>query len=141
MRNHPPKPENVRLIAPSRDGGRSLSPARPDRALIEPPAQASLIRFTTKEAQDRDRLLFANPASTTRERLTLRVSYDEDWTWAASRVLNDGPSAYSSPAVLSDLTIGVLYERGDRSPYERLTFARVTLDWLTRGEDRVARAP
>jgi hypothetical protein len=39
MRNHPPKPDNFRMIARSDDGGRSLSAAVPDRALIEPPAQ------------------------------------------------------------------------------------------------------
>jgi sialidase-1 len=48
MRNHPPKPDNFRMIARSDDGGRTLSAAVPDRALIEPPAQASLIRFTTR---------------------------------------------------------------------------------------------
>jgi hypothetical protein len=39
MRNHPPKPDNFRMIARSDDGGRTLSAAVPDRALIEPPAQ------------------------------------------------------------------------------------------------------
>ena len=43
MRNHPPKPENFRLVATSTDGGRTLSETTADRALIEPPAQASLI--------------------------------------------------------------------------------------------------
>jgi sialidase-1 len=136
MRNHPPKPENFRMIARSDDGGRTLSAAAPDRALIEPPAQASLIRFSTANAQDRNRLLFANPASTTRERLTVRLSYDEGATWPISRVVNEGPAAYSSLAVLPDRSIGVLFERGEQSPYERITFARLTLRWLTHGSER-----
>ncbi len=133
MRNHPPKPENFRMIATSQDGGGTLSPAVPDRGLIEPPAQASLIRFSTAPAQDRNRLLFANPASTKRERLTVRVSYDEGASWAASRVVQEGPAAYSSLVVLPDRSIGLLFERGDRSPYERITFARFSLEWLEHG--------
>jgi sialidase-1 len=136
MRNHPPKPENFRMIARSTDGGRTLSAAVPDRALVEPPAQASLLRFSSAGNQDRNRLIFANPASTARERMTVRLSYDEGLTWAVSRVLHDGPSAYSSLAVLPARSIGLLFERGDRSPYERITFARFTLEWLTSGSDR-----
>jgi sialidase-1 len=136
MRTHPPKPENFRMIARSTDGGRTLSAAVPDRALVEPPAQASLLRFSSAGNQDRNRLIFANPASTARERMTVRLSYDEGLTWAVSRVLHDGPSAYSSLAVLPARSIGLLFERGDRSPYERITFARFTLEWLTSGSDR-----
>ena len=136
MRNHPPKPENFRMIARSTDGGRTLSAAVPDRALVEPPAQASLLRFSSASNQDRNRLIFANPASTARERMTVRLSYDEGVTWAVSRVLHDGAAAYSSLVVLADRSIGLLFERGDRSPYERITFARFTLEWLTSGSDR-----
>jgi sialidase-1 len=136
MRNHPPKPENFRMIAASADGGRTLSEAKPDPMLIEPPAQASLLRLSTAKAQDRDRLLFANPASKARERMTVRLSYDEGQTWPIARVLHEGPAAYSSLAVLPDRTIGVLFERGDRTPYERITFARFSLAWITGGSER-----
>jgi sialidase-1 len=135
MRNHPPLPENFRMIATSPDGGTTLSQARPDRALVEPPAHASLIRLTTDKTGDRNRLLFANPASAKRERLTVRVSYDEGATWSVARAVHEGPAAYSSLVALPDRTIGLLFERGDRSPYERITFARMTLDWLSDGKD------
>ena len=133
MRNHPPKPENFRMVAISVDGGRTLSPATPDRTLIEPPAQASLIRVTGGVAADRTRLVFANPASAARERLTVRVSDDEGASWPFARVIHDGPAAYSSLVALPDASIGLLFERGDKSPYERITFARLTLEWLTDG--------
>lgn len=110
---------------------------QPDAALIEPPAQASLLRLTNTTTHDRHRLLFANPASTKRERLTVRLSYDDGRTWPVSRVLHDGPAAYSSLVVTRDLDIGVLFERGAQNPYERITFARFTLEWLTDGNDRV----
>ena len=69
--------------------------------------------------------------------MTVRVSYDEGLTWPVARVIHEGPSAYSSLVVLPDGSIGLLFERGDRSPYERITFARLTLDWLTDGKDRI----
>jgi sialidase-1 len=117
MRNHPPKPENFRLVATSADRGQTLTAAAIDRALVEPPAQASIIRVAAGP------LLFANPASTKRERMTVRVSYDEGATWAVSRVIHVGPAAYSSLAELPDAAVGLLYERGERSPYEKITFA------------------
>ncbi|HMF59513.1 MAG TPA: sialidase family protein [Vicinamibacterales bacterium] len=137
MRNHPAKPENFRMIATSNDLGRTLSKAADDRALIEPPAQASLLRLTSAKRGDRDRLLFANPASTKRERLTVRLSYDEGTTWPVARVVAEGPAAYSSLVVLPDRSIGVLFEQGSRGPYERIAFARFTLEWLTDGKDRI----
>lgn len=136
MRNHPPKrPANFRIIGISADGGRTYAgPLREDRALVEPPAQASLIRYATSEIGGRNRLLFANPASARRERMTVRVSHDEGQTWAASRVVYEGHSAYSSLAVLPDGRIGLLYERGEKSAYERLTLATFPLDWLESGK-------
>ena len=130
MRNHPPKPENFRMVATSTDGGRTLSETTADRALIEPPAQASLITVRDEAAADRRRLIFANPASTRRERLTVRVSEDGGVTWPVARVVHEGPAAYSSLAALADGAIGLLFERGDRTPYERITFASLTRQWL-----------
>jgi len=136
MRNHPPKAENFRMVATSADGGRSWSQAKPDLALIEPPAQASLIRSTTVGADGRSRLLFSNPASARRERMTVRMSENEGATWPASRVVHEGPAAYSSLVVLPDGSMGLLFERGERSPYEKITFVRFTLQWLTEGKDK-----
>jgi sialidase-1 len=136
MRNHPPKPENFRMVATSGDMGRTLSTAVADRALIEPPAQASLLRLSTASRGGRNRLLFANPASTRRERLTVRLSYDEGTSWPVARVIAEGPAAYSSLVALPELSMGLLFEHGDQSPYEKITFARFTLEWLTAGTDR-----
>jgi acetyl esterase/lipase len=52
-------------------------------------------------------------------------------------VLHAGPAAYSSLVVLRDLSIGLLFERGQQSAYEGIAFAHFTLDWLTGGEDRL----
>ena len=64
------------------------------------------------------------------------MSDDEGVTWPIARVVHEGPSAYSSLAALPDGTIGLLFEQGDRAPYERITFARFGLEWLTKGKDK-----
>lgn len=118
--------KNRRAVARSRDGGLTWSPVTLDDALIEPVCQASLVRHS------KGKLLFSNPASARRENMTLRMTLDEGRTWPVSRVLYPGPSAYSSLAVLPNRSIACLYERGEKSPYERIVFVRVTLDWLSR---------
>ena len=56
--------------------------------------------------------------------MTVRLSYDEGKSWPVSRLVHEGPSAYSSLAILHDGTIGLLYEGGEEHPYEGITFAR-----------------
>ena len=133
-----------RARAWSHDGGESFGEVDWEDSMVEPPCQGSLVRCTTEQVQDRNRILFANPASTEgpggghggRRRLTVRLTYDECRSWPVSRLVHDGPSAYSDLAVAHDGTINCLYERGDRGlPYDRLALARFDLEWLTRGED------
>jgi len=126
-----------RAYAWSYDQGRTFPDLRWDEALVEPVCQASLARFTSAQEQDRNRVLFANPASTQRERMTVRLSYDECRTWPVARALHEGPSAYSDLAIAPDMTICCLYERGAEHPYETVTLARFNLEWLTGGEDRL----
>lgn len=131
--------ENRRAVATSRDGGLTWSPIWWAQELVEPVCQASFIRFTKRPEFPKNRLLFANPAGTRREKMTIRVSYDEGQTWPVAREIHPGPSAYSALAVLPDMTIGCLYERGNRGPYETITFARMSLEWITDGADGVRR--
>ena len=49
--------------------------------------------------------------------------------------MHAGPSAYCCLAPLEDGRIGLLFENGDESPYERISFAAFSLEWLTDGED------
>jgi sialidase-1 len=39
---------------------------------------------------------------------------------------------------MPDMSIGLLFERGEQGPYERITFARFPLEWLTGGADRLS---
>lgn len=127
-----------RAYAWSHDDGESFSRFAYDETLIEPICQASLVRFTDEMRHGKNRVLFANPASIARERMTVRLSYDECKTWSVSKLLHPGPAAYSDLAVAPELTLSCLYERGDEHPYEHLTLARFNLEWLTDGRDGLA---
>ena len=132
---------NHRKVARSLDGGASWSPATEDPALVEPRCEGSLRVLTSLPAQDKNRLLFLNPASLTRRNMTVRLSYDDGRTWPVAMSLYSGPSAYSCLSVLNDLTVGCLYERGERTPYEKITFARFNVEWLTGGRDTLGTPP
>lgn len=129
---------NRRKVALSHDRGATWTDIREDPELIEPRCQGSLQNFTDRLAHDRDRLLFANPASLERNNFTVRLSYDEGRTWPVARQIHAGPAAYSCLTILPDLTAGCLYERGDKTPYEKITFARFSVEWLTGGKDSIA---
>jgi sialidase-1 len=130
MRNYSPA-RRVRQQAISADGGLTWTGQRQVDELLEPICQASIRRFSWPDSKHPGVILFSNPASTRRERFTVRASFDEGETWPVSRLLDPRPSAYSCLAALDGATIGVLYETGNRNPYESLVFARIPLVWLT----------
>ncbi len=131
--------KNCRAYAWSSDGGETFTEAKLDETLIEPVCQAAVVRYTDAGQQDKNRILFSNPASKQRVRMTVRISYDECKTWSKGQVLHHGPSAYSDLCALADGTICCLYERGDKHPYETITLARFGLEWLTDGKDKLAK--
>lgn len=91
----------------------------------DPTCMASLVRHPN------GLLLFSNPNSAKkRVALTVRTSMDDGKTWSDGRLLDPRPCAYSCLTVLKDGRIGVLYECGDQSDTETLTFARFPLTWL-----------
>lgn len=117
---------NRRLVATSKDGGETFTKPVEDKELVEPVCQASILRLPGEKGG----ILFSNPASTKREKMTVRLSTDEGKTWPHAKELHGGPAAYSCLVVLPDGGIGCLYERGDKSPYDAIVFARFTREWL-----------
>ena len=141
MRNSAPRGRKAapkqRGYAISDDGGVTFAPAQRDAALVEPVCQGSIVRYSwPSEGGGKGRILFSNPADDAeRVAMTVRVSYDDGKIWPAENLVFKGWSAYSCLVPLPDGTIGLLYEAGGRARYERLEFARLSLEWLTSGKD------
>jgi sialidase-1 len=124
-----------RLMAVSNDGGQTWESFYYEEELPDAGTQASIFRFTNTSTHVRSRVLFSNPNYFSRGHLTLRMSYDEGLTWNVSKQIYQGPSGYSSIAILSDYTICILFEAGKYDIRESLTFIKVDLNWLTNGLD------
>ncbi len=140
-------PDNLRhLTALSKDGGETWSGLRRAEELISPRCHGPVERFTLASRHGKNRLLFSSPASPFRQKehpygrynLTIRLSYDEGITWTAGKTVWPHPSSYSDMVVLDDLTVGYVYERGDKGTthyWDELHFVRFNLEWLTDGRD------
>ncbi|MFA7390233.1 MAG: sialidase family protein [Proteiniphilum sp.] len=118
MRNSSP----FRTVAYSSDGGATWSASRQDYALPDPRCQGSILSHT---ANDRQCLYFSNAASSTRINMTLRESSSDGTAWERSHLIYSGPSAYSDITGITEQEIGILYENGVNTPYERISFERI----------------
>lgn len=122
MRNYD-RTQKTRKVSESNDGGLTWSNIWSDQVLIEPICQASLLNHPKKKM-----LFFTNPANeNSRINMTLRISYDEGKTWSVTKVLHEGPSAYSDITLLKSGELGLFYEAGMRIPYEGIVFQKVPL--------------
>jgi sialidase-1 len=121
-----------RAVATSGDGGQTWSQSTDDETLVEPVCQASMLRYRWPsdegDVKERSHILFVNPASKGRDKLTIRISEDEGKTWSASKLLYAGPAAYSGIVALPGGKVGVIFERDD---YRHISFATFTLESLT----------
>lgn len=112
----------TRADAHSPDGGLGITGAfRPQDALAGPEVQGSVL------ATYDGALLYSGPADPRgRKRMTLRVSRDGGASWTPEPPVSTLPAAYSDLVELGDGTVGLLYETGITSPYESVTFTRLT---------------
>ncbi|WP_043269545.1 sialidase family protein [Streptomyces sp. CT34] len=113
-----------RLDAVSTDGGESLVRRfRPQAGLAGPQVQGSTLYL-----DDRGELLFAGPAPpAARALMTLRASRDGGRTWRTAHTVSGLPAGYCDLVRLDRGSVGLLYETGDFSAYETVTFRRIPL--------------
>ena len=120
-----------RLEAISYDGGQTWGPFRHNWDLTDPRNNASIIRAYPNAPQGSARarvLLFSNAdSSSARANGTIRVSYDDGFTWNEGKVFESGDMAYSTLHALNDGTWGLLYETGG---YKNIDFMRVDAAYL-----------
>jgi len=104
----------ARLIAISKDGGAKWDSVYFDNNLPDPVCQGSIVTLGKKKGKHI--VAFCNAADTkSRDNLTLRISYDDGFTWAKSMVIDAtgkrDNAAYSDIVPLPKKQIGILYEK------------------------------
>ncbi|MER6089619.1 sialidase family protein [Streptomyces bluensis] len=126
-RNDSPSP-GTRADAHSADGGTTLvKPFRPQAGLVTPVCEGSVLQL-----RDPDLLLYSGPADPGfRALMTVRVSEDGGTTWRSAHTVDGLPAAYSDLVRVDADTVGLLYETGDFSAYETITFRRIPVNALT----------
>ncbi|MFA6851332.1 MAG: sialidase family protein [Selenomonadaceae bacterium] len=121
MRNSDTKSNHFRMIAISKDGGKTFSSNYPDSALIEPGSgcQGVLLRHSINAVTGKANILFSNPNhGTSRRDGTIKLSEDDGNTWTKSYLYADYSendifyTGYSDMALLDDGNIALLYEKG-----------------------------
>ena len=114
---------STRWIFLSSDGGETWSPPRTGQ--VVPPIASAIERYSLASAgDDRNRILWTGPKGPGRQTLVLRLSYDEGESFTNERIISEEKAAYSDLTLLSDRSIGVIWERGG---YAFLTFSRFDL--------------
>ncbi|MGW0902112.1 sialidase family protein [Streptomyces sp. NPDC002853] len=125
-RNDSPSP-GTRADAHSLDGGQSLiKPFRPQAGLVGPVVECSVLQLRAPDV-----LLFSGPADPGfRALMTVRRSRDGGLTWQDAYTVDGLPAAYSDLVRADEETVGLLYETGDFSAYETITFRRIPVGAL-----------
>jgi sialidase-1 len=113
-----------RAIAKSNDGGETWGPVENDYQLAESKCQASILNYGNYKGKTYH--LFSNPAVPIgRTHMTIKISDNDCQSWETSKLLYEGPSAYSCLVRLPNGNIGIFYEAGEKKPYETMRFVSI----------------
>ena len=122
-----------RKVARSTDGGQTWSEPASDKNLPDSVDNAQIIRAFPNAAPDDPRakvLLLShspNPRPWSRDRGTISMSCDDGTSWVASKVFHEPFVGYTTIAVQSDGSIGLLSEDGN---YGGIWYRNFTMSWL-----------
>ena len=115
-----------RYIATSNDEGETWNPWSVEDQLYDIGCMGSLIRYEYPNSFNGS-LLFSNPHSTFRSKLTLQYSQDNGINWELKRCLFEGSSAYSQLGQFSDGRICFLVEAGPKDYRDSIQFCTYSL--------------
>ena len=122
-----------RKVARSTDGGQTWSEPASDKNLPDSVDNAQIIRTFPNAAPSDPRakvLLLShspNPKPWSRDRGTISMSCDDGASWKTSKVFNENFVGYTTIAVQSDGSIGLLSEDGN---YGGIWYRNFTMNWL-----------
>ena len=126
-----------RKVAHSTDGGQTWSEPVSDKNLPDSVDNAQIIRAFPNAAPDDPRakvLLLShspNPKPWSRDRGTISMSCDDGASWVAGKVFHEPFVGYTTIAVQSDGSIGLLSEdASDGASYGGIWYRNFTMNWV-----------
>ena len=126
-----------RKVARSTDGGQTWSEPASDKNLPDSVDNAQIIRAFPNAAPDDPRakvLLLShspNPRPWSRDRGTISMSCDDGASWATGKVFHEPFVGYTTIAVQSDGSIGLLSEdASDGASYGGIWYRNFTMSWV-----------
>ena len=126
-----------RKVATSTDGGQTWSEPVSDKNLPDSVDNAQIIRAFPNAAPDDPRakvLLLShspNPRPWSRDRGTISMSCDDGASWATGKVFHEPFVGYTTIAVQSDGSIGLLSEdASDGASYGGIWYRNFTMSWV-----------
>lgn len=125
-----------RKVAYSEDGGETWGSISAHDELPSPNCQNGLTRYSHADDGSkggRSRIIFSSPTDG-RNNGVIKMSYDDGKTWPVSKLIGEGPFAYSVLTPVKPGVVGVLFEKNG-NPITHIKFTTFTLNWLTDGED------
>ncbi|SEA24543.1 sialidase-1 [Arachidicoccus rhizosphaerae] len=113
-----------RIVAISSDAGQSWDTTYYDKQLPDPVCEGAIVTLQYQKKQKGHNILaFSNAASkTSRDSLTLRISYDDGLSWKDHYLIDPKNTAYSDLVALDKNQVGILYEA---EGYHKINFKKV----------------
>ena len=111
-----------RKLAWSKDGGLTFDAGTNIKSLPDPTCQAAILSTVI---DGETVLIHSNCATNSRTNLTVKASRDGGKTWTTGHQIHAGPAAYSDIVMVSDTHLGVFYENGASSSYEKISFVTI----------------
>ena len=77
-------------------------------------------------------LFFSGPANTTaRQDLRIHASFNQGTTWNVGKTLFAGPAGYSDMQQVENSGVGIIFENGNTTFADRISFSLLSWDWLS----------
>ena len=116
--------EPYRIVAISSNGGQRWDTTYYDKQLPDPVCEGAIVTLRYRKGKSGHNVLaFSNAASrSSRDSLTLRISYDDGTTWRSRYLIDPKNTAYSDIVAVGENQVGVLYEA---EGYRKINFKKV----------------
>ncbi|HBE42897.1 MAG TPA: hypothetical protein DDW27_17185 [Bacteroidales bacterium] len=114
---------STRWVALSNDQGQTWGQPFPGQVCAQ--ICAALIRYPHPQERKNNLLIWSGIKGPGRSNLVLQLSSDQGKSFPVEILVGHGPSAYSDMTLIDEVDVGILWEGGIESRYEKVFFTRI----------------